>query len=224
MDENAKFYVQLCSELLTFLRANTSVNMSWNEHIYVQLRVCIRSYTTGISTLYVHNTCDIITLICIHINTNIRAYTNISEYLPIRMQKIRTKIRATTAWMYLHVVVRIRVQISTDKFTDDAVTNISKGVDRDADGGNRHREPVSWLTMAHHLLQLTKLPLASLPHHNIMASQGCVWRPTVIQHQALWPLCGIADDCFVWQILDQALADWTSLWTAWTKLSESTAS
>ena len=46
--------------------------------------------------------------------------------------------------MYLHVVVCICIQVRTDtgKFTDDAVTNISKGVNRDADGGNRHRESV----------------------------------------------------------------------------------
>ena len=79
---------------------------------HIQQYIC--SYTLWIRTFYVQNTYETQT----EIRTNIRAYTNIREYVQIRMQKIRAKIRATMAWMYLHVVVHIYVQIRTWKCTD----------------------------------------------------------------------------------------------------------
>ena len=46
---------------------------------------------------YVHFTCRIRFGILTEISTNIRAHTNIREYVPICTPKIRTKIRATMA-------------------------------------------------------------------------------------------------------------------------------
>ena len=68
------------------LRADTNIDTCSYDQEYVQLRC-----------EYVHFTCRIRFGIRTEIRTNIRAYMNIREYVPIRTPKIRTKIRATMA-------------------------------------------------------------------------------------------------------------------------------